>query len=379
MNHFKIKAKENKSIVSSLGIFTILFNRGKVNAVLNPRRDKLGDNWVIEFNTFAERTYYRNKETGECLWHMPDEVKFFLPRALENKLLKVFDFYEIDEMKKSFALLDMDNSGDLSDVEIKLLLNSMGIKIDEKKLKKLMKAIDTNNNGTIEFDEFCWMMFELRKKERKRQEQLESRSPNSSEKSRFSFSFSDTSALYSDDNFNGKFSLNRLHSAVNRLESQEIAHKRRGSSISISTGDDSSATSDTRSTRRRRGRGVGCLPCLRRRKVATEIDDYDNSEMDNSGVMKRRGSNGSIDSLGEGSFRQSSFRSGSVEEKSSFYDGSIEGADGGRFVGVVRSKSQFQQDLSGYSEDNSSLAGRKAAPVKPKKHDKHCFCGCRRF
>ena len=56
-------------------------------------------------------------------------------------------------------MLDVDNSGDLSDQEIKRLLNALGINITEAGLRKLVVTVDLNGNGTIEFDEFCWMMY----------------------------------------------------------------------------------------------------------------------------------------------------------------------------------------------------------------------------
>ena len=56
-------------------------------------------------------------------------------------------------------MLDVDNSGDLSDQEIKRLLNALGINITEAGLHKLVMTVDLNGNGTIEFDEFCWMMY----------------------------------------------------------------------------------------------------------------------------------------------------------------------------------------------------------------------------
>ena len=58
-------------------------------------------------------------------------------------------------------MLDVDNSGDLSDQEIKRLLNALGVNITEAGLQQLVKTVDLNGNGTIEFDEFCWMMYEM--------------------------------------------------------------------------------------------------------------------------------------------------------------------------------------------------------------------------
>ena len=117
--------------------------------------------WVVEYSHIAEREYYRNKVTKETAWDIPDEIRFFIPPKLEAKLLKSFDYGHIETFKQYFSMLDVDNSGDLSDQEIKRLLNALNINITQSGLEKLVKTVDLNGNGTIEFDEFCWMMYEM--------------------------------------------------------------------------------------------------------------------------------------------------------------------------------------------------------------------------
>lgn len=41
----------------------------------------------------------------------------------------MFDYGQIEEFQQYFSLLDVDNSGDLSDKEIKLLLNALNINV----------------------------------------------------------------------------------------------------------------------------------------------------------------------------------------------------------------------------------------------------------
>lgn len=91
-------------------------------------------------------------------WDMPNDVRFYLPPALEDKLLKSFDYGHLETFKQYFIMLDVDCSGELSDKEIAVLLESLGIKISDKLFEKLIFTIDLNGNGTIEYDEFCWMM-----------------------------------------------------------------------------------------------------------------------------------------------------------------------------------------------------------------------------
>ena len=89
---------------------------------------------------------------------MPDEVRFYVPQKMEDKLLQVFDFGHIETFKKQFSQIDIDSSGDISDREMRVLLEAMKIKVDDKMFKRLVQSIDLNGNGSIEFDEFCYMV-----------------------------------------------------------------------------------------------------------------------------------------------------------------------------------------------------------------------------
>eukprot|EP00981_Chlorochromonas_danica_P016170 scaffold15944_cov248-Ochromonas_danica.AAC.4 len=152
MNHIKRMRLEPHSFWNDIKTF---FSRQRTKMILRPNRRKLGV-WKLEFS-----------ETGESSWEMPDDVKFYIPPSLLNKLLRVFDMNALDDFRQYFSMLDVDNSGDLSDKEITLLLDAMGLDISPQTVHRMVKAIDMNANGTVEFDEFCWMMHELRKQQEK--------------------------------------------------------------------------------------------------------------------------------------------------------------------------------------------------------------------
>ena len=42
------------------------------------------------------------------------------------------------------------------------MLQSLGEYKDEAQLKKLIKEVDRDNNGTVEFSEFCWIAYQIR-------------------------------------------------------------------------------------------------------------------------------------------------------------------------------------------------------------------------
>lgn len=158
--------KKRKKMGSVLGQVAAAADLGRmvkrqaVASILGDSENKMGD-WIVEYSAIADREFYRNKRTKETSWDMPDEVRFFLPGKLEAKLMKVFDYGHIETFKQYYSMLDVDNSGDLSDQEIKRLLSALGINITDDGLAQLVATVDLNGNGTIEFDEFCWMMYEM--------------------------------------------------------------------------------------------------------------------------------------------------------------------------------------------------------------------------
>ena len=118
-------------------------------------------NWTLEWSNIAEKEFYRHNVTKKKQWDMPDEIRFYLPPRLETKMLTSFDFGHIEIFKQYYSLLDMSGSGDLSPNELKLILDALMIDLEESKFNALILTVDLNGNGTIEFDEFCWMMYEL--------------------------------------------------------------------------------------------------------------------------------------------------------------------------------------------------------------------------
>lgn len=53
-----------------------------------------------------------------------------------------------------FQKIDIDNDGKVSIDEVKHLLVQVGSKMTEVELFKMMKAIDTNGDGCLNFEEF---------------------------------------------------------------------------------------------------------------------------------------------------------------------------------------------------------------------------------
>jgi Ca2+-binding EF-hand superfamily protein len=55
-------------------------------------------------------------------------------------------------LKERFKQMDKDKSGFLDRVEIKEGLKSLGIRYSDKEFDEIMKAVDTNSNGLVEYE-----------------------------------------------------------------------------------------------------------------------------------------------------------------------------------------------------------------------------------
>nr|UEN74728.1 calcium-dependent protein kinase [Silybum marianum] len=73
---------------------------------------------------------------------------------------------EIGGLKQLFKMLDTDNSGTITFEELKQGLKKVGSNLMESEIKELMDAADTDNSGTIEYGEFLAATLHLNKIER---------------------------------------------------------------------------------------------------------------------------------------------------------------------------------------------------------------------
>lgn len=64
---------------------------------------------------------------------------------------------KVDEEGKE-VLVDWDDSGAISVDELEQLLETVGMRLDPKELQQMVKDMDTDGNGEIDFEEFCSKM-----------------------------------------------------------------------------------------------------------------------------------------------------------------------------------------------------------------------------
>lgn len=79
----------------------------------------------------------------------------FVVAALEERQL-----LSNDKLEAAFKMFDADNSGALSPDEIKDVL-CFDATVDPKEIDRIIREVDINGDGEIQFDEFCLMMQKL--------------------------------------------------------------------------------------------------------------------------------------------------------------------------------------------------------------------------
>lgn len=65
---------------------------------------------------------------------------------------------QISEFKEAFLLFDKDGDGNISSKELGTVMRSLGQNPTEAEIRDMIKEVDTDGNGQIEFNEFMKMM-----------------------------------------------------------------------------------------------------------------------------------------------------------------------------------------------------------------------------
>ena len=65
---------------------------------------------------------------------------------------------QVEELRQAFDMFDRDKGGSISTRELGYTMRAMGMNPTEAEILDLLCEFDSDNNGTIEFEEFCLMM-----------------------------------------------------------------------------------------------------------------------------------------------------------------------------------------------------------------------------
>ncbi|CEO97542.1 EF-hand domain-containing protein [Plasmodiophora brassicae] len=65
---------------------------------------------------------------------------------------------ELEQLKQIFSLVDVDNGGSISQGELEKLLTTLGMRVTSDELDMMIREIDENSDGEIQFEEFVAVM-----------------------------------------------------------------------------------------------------------------------------------------------------------------------------------------------------------------------------
>lgn len=64
----------------------------------------------------------------------------------------LFDVKNNDELKRFFRAFDSQNTGFISEIELKLVMEVFGVPVTDEDIKEAIKMADTNGDGKINYD-----------------------------------------------------------------------------------------------------------------------------------------------------------------------------------------------------------------------------------
>ena len=86
------------------------------------------------------------------------KMKTSLNEDVEFKDIDINPLIKDFMIREAFNMFDEDHSGEIDKRELAKLITSLGLELNEKRINELMKEMDKDASGTIDFDEFSIMM-----------------------------------------------------------------------------------------------------------------------------------------------------------------------------------------------------------------------------
>lgn len=80
---------------------------------------------------------------------------------------------QIEEFKEVFSLFDKDGDGTISTKELGTVMRTLGQNPTDAEIEQMIKEVDVDNNGEIDFEEFCGLMVKKMKESEPEEELVE--------------------------------------------------------------------------------------------------------------------------------------------------------------------------------------------------------------
>jgi calmodulin len=90
-------------------------------------------------------------------------ISNFLAKKMDSEAQQLFNSYkieQIEELREIFKMYDRDNTGNISSRTLKFLLRGLGDNVNEEEVDVVLKDMDEDGNGMIDFQEFLLYMLE---------------------------------------------------------------------------------------------------------------------------------------------------------------------------------------------------------------------------
>ena len=99
-----------------------------------------------------EKSHYHHNSTSRGMGGLPHSESFSCsdPTKLTDS--------ELDCLKEAFSLFDADHDGEITVHELGRVMRNHGLNPTDDELKDMIRNVDKNSNGAIDFNEFIEMM-----------------------------------------------------------------------------------------------------------------------------------------------------------------------------------------------------------------------------
>ncbi|KAH9625705.1 hypothetical protein KSS87_004112, partial [Heliosperma pusillum] len=118
--------------------------------------------WIVDDTVAPDKPLDSAVMTRLKQFSAMNKVKKIALRVIAESLSEE----EIGGLKELFKMIDTDNSGTITFEELKVGLKSVGSQMTESDIRSLMEAADIDNNGTIDYGEFLAATLHMNKMER---------------------------------------------------------------------------------------------------------------------------------------------------------------------------------------------------------------------
>jgi len=124
----------------------------------------------LNFDDFCELADERRTAYGHADDMVREAINLAFPKAKrvaqpepvdpEASVMDGLDaFFDLfDDISDAFEVFDIDSGGTITLDEMAAVMRSLGQNVSEDELKVMLDGYDVNNNGAIDFDEFCMMI-----------------------------------------------------------------------------------------------------------------------------------------------------------------------------------------------------------------------------